>query len=49
LQARRITALQECVGALLKIDSLFPHPNREPMVLVEADPRVAGKRTRRAS
>ena len=28
LQARRIPALQECVGALLKIDTLFPHADR---------------------
>jgi hypothetical protein len=36
LQARRIAALQECVGALLKIDSLFLHPNRQPVMLVQA-------------
>jgi hypothetical protein len=39
LQAGRIAALQEGVGALLKIDALFPHPNRQPVVLVEADSR----------
>src|SRR5438105_3237413 len=39
LQARRVAALQKRVGGLLKIDSLFPHPNRQPVVLVEADPR----------
>ncbi len=27
LQARRIATLQECIGALLKIDALFPHPD----------------------
>jgi hypothetical protein len=42
LQARRITAFQKGVGALLKIDFLFPHPNRQPVMLVEADP--CGKR-----
>src|SRR6266700_4065531 len=39
LQARRIAALQEGVAALLKIDALFLHPNRQPVVLVEANPR----------
>jgi hypothetical protein len=39
LQARRIAALQKRVGALLKVDALFSHPNRQPMVLVEAHPR----------
>ncbi len=38
LQARRIAALQECVGALLEVDALFPHANRQPVVLVEAHP-----------
>ncbi len=28
LQACRIAALQECIGALLKIDALLPHANR---------------------
>jgi len=39
LQARRIAALQEGVGALLKIDTLFLHANRQPVVLVQAYPR----------
>src|SRR5262249_29925974 len=39
LQAQRMATLQEGVGTLLKIDSLFPHANRQPVVLVEADSR----------
>jgi hypothetical protein len=39
LLAGRIVALQECIGALLEIDALFAHPNRQPVVLIEADPR----------
>jgi hypothetical protein len=38
LQACRIAALQEGVAALLKIEALFLHPNRQPVVLVEAHP-----------
>src|SRR5262244_998550 len=39
LQAQRMATLQEGVGTRLKIDSLFPHANRQPVVLVEADSR----------
>src|SRR5262249_7351611 len=39
LQAQRMATLQEGVGTRLKIDSLFPHSNRQPVVLVEADSR----------
>ena len=43
LQAGRIAALQKRVGALLKVDALLLHANRQPMVLVQADPRGEGK------
>ena len=34
---------QEGVGALLKVDSLFSHAKRQPMVLVQAYPRREGE------
>src|SRR5579859_3333209 len=43
LQSCRIGTLQKRVGGLLKIDALFSHPNRQPVVLVEAYPRREGK------
>src|SRR5947209_5472301 len=42
LQSRRVAALEERIGGWLEINPFFPHPSRQPVMLVEADPR--GKR-----
>ena len=42
LQTRGIGAFQKGAAALLKIDALLAHTDRQPVVLIEADPR--GKR-----
>jgi hypothetical protein len=43
LQARRMATLQKRVAALLKINALLPHPNRQPVVLVQAHSGGEGK------
>src|SRR6516165_6754135 len=42
LQPCRVAAPRKCIAGLLEIDALFPHSNREPVMLIDADPR--GKR-----
>src|ERR1700761_2672055 len=39
LKLLRLTASQECVGTLLKIDGFFAHPISQPVVLIQTDPR----------
>jgi hypothetical protein len=43
LQGFRVAALQEGVGALLEANAPLPHPVRQPVMLVQADPRREGK------
>jgi len=38
-----MATLQKRVAALLKIDALLPHPNRQPVVLVQAHSGGEGK------